>query len=136
MTKGFTLTEMIAVIAIIGLVLLISIPVTQNMMKSNREQQFMTYVESVEKALKTYADIRMANNTEKTGANGVSIEDLVSIGYIKEFKVEDFVVVNKSFDLKKEDSGKVIINSGSVLTLKFKKGSTKVCCSKETCTTC
>ena len=49
--KGFTLTELIVVIVIIGLVLLIVIPVSSNIMQNNAEEKGKFYVQTLEMQL-------------------------------------------------------------------------------------
>ena len=55
--KGFTLTELIVVIVIIGLVLLIVIPVSSNIMEKNAEEKGTFYVQTLENAVNTYCDM-------------------------------------------------------------------------------
>lgn len=83
--KGFTLTELIVVIVIIGLVLLIVIPVSSNIMQNNAEEKGKFYVQTLENAVNTYCDMYKTNNVTlkelkneglfKTGSsNGVSTD--------------------------------------------------------------
>ena len=62
--KGFTLTELIVVIVIIGLVLLIVIPVSSNIMQNNAEEKGKFYVQTLENAVNTYCDMYKTNNVE------------------------------------------------------------------------
>ena len=62
--KGFTLTELIVVIVIIGLVLLIVIPVSSNIMQNNAEEKGTFYVQTLENAVNTYCDMYKTNNVE------------------------------------------------------------------------
>lgn len=55
--NGFTLTELIAVFVIIGLVIIVAIPVSNSIMKKNEEERAMLYVETLEKAVTTYCDL-------------------------------------------------------------------------------
>ena len=55
--KGFTLTELIVVIVIIGLVLLIVIPVSSNIIQNNAEEKGKFYVQTLENAVNTYCDM-------------------------------------------------------------------------------
>lgn len=68
--KGFTLTELIAVIAIIGIVLLIVIPVTNTIMKDNDKEKGMAYVQTLEDAVNTYCDMY--------GVDEVTYDDLIN----------------------------------------------------------
>ena len=124
--NAFTLTELIAVIAIIGIVILISIPVIKNMTTKNTEEKYMAYVTLVENALKTYADTEMPYGSEE----GLSIPDLISKGLITEFK-DASVDDNKKFTVRKETNGKV--NITTEVKIEFTKGSNKITCTKNSC---
>lgn len=73
--KGFTLTELIVVIVIIGLVLLIVIPVSSNIMQNNAEEKGKFYVQTLENAVNTYCDMYKTNN--------VMLKDLKGEGLFK-----------------------------------------------------
>lgn len=89
--KGFTLTELIVVIVIIGLVLLIVIPVSSNIMQNNAEEKGTFYVQTLENAVNTYCDMYKTDNVEfseleKEGlfsknSNRVSSEDLTNASF-------------------------------------------------------
>lgn len=61
--NGFTLTELIAVFVIIGLVIIVAIPVSNSIMKKNEEERAMLYVETLEKAVTTYCDLYYSGNS-------------------------------------------------------------------------
>ena len=73
--KGFTLTELIVVIVIIGLVLLIVIPVSSNIMQNNAEEKGKFYVQTLENAVNTYCDMYKTDN--------VTLKELTSEGLFK-----------------------------------------------------
>ena len=73
--KGFTLTELIVVIVIIGLVLLIVIPVSSNIMQNNAEKKGTFYVQTLENAVNTYCDMYKTDN--------VTLKDLTDEGLFK-----------------------------------------------------
>ena len=89
--KGFTLTELIVVIVIIGLVLLIVIPVSSNIMQNNAEEKGKFYVQTLENAVNTYCDMYKTNNVkfselETEGlfskiSNRVSSDDLTDASF-------------------------------------------------------
>ena len=134
MKKGFTLIELIAVLIIIGLVLLITIPVTKNMIESNKEEQYMSYVGLVEKALYTYADMQIADNPTSNVTRNVTINTLINNNYIKEFEIKT-VKPNGSTQIqvvKYSSDGSVKINGGADINLKFGNK----CCTKSSCSSC
>lgn len=73
--KGFTLTELIVVIVIIGLVLLIVIPVSSNIMQNNAEEKGRFYVQTLENAVNTYCDMYKTDS--------VTLEQLTNEGLFK-----------------------------------------------------
>lgn len=73
--KGFTLTELIVVIVIIGLVLLIVIPVSSNIMQNNAEEKGKFYVQTLENAVNTYCDMYKTDS--------VTLKDLTDEGLFK-----------------------------------------------------
>lgn len=130
--NGFTLTEMIAVLVIIGIILLITIPVMNNIIKDNREDKYKFYVETVEKALYSYGDIEMGMGSNAT----VSLSNLIERNYLKAFN-EDGVTVdgNCEFTLNKNEYGKVTIvdednNVVEKIMLEFSDGKK---CYKDSC---
>ena len=122
--KGFTLTELITVIAIIGLILLITIPVYTGVMNNNKEEKYKLYVETVEKAVLTYADIELPSTVESAF---VSLNDLKDYGYLKDSS--DVNVNEIKIQIEKENN-KVTINGGDELELTFEDGTT---CDKTKC---
>lgn len=130
--NGFTLTEMIAVIAIIGVILLITIPVLNNMLTNNKEEKYMFYVETVEKAIYSYADLEYPMTV--SGSQSITLNDLINNKYLKSFS-EDGVIVNgaTTFTLTKTN-GKVDIASPNPFKLNFEKGGSVIAtCSKSAC---
>lgn len=89
--KGFTLTELIVVIVIIGLVLLIVIPVSSNIMQNNAKEKGTFYVQTLENAVNTYCDMYKTNNVEfseleteglfSKNNNSVSSDDLTNASF-------------------------------------------------------
>lgn len=61
--NGYTLTELIAVFVIIGLVIIVAIPVSNSIMKKNEEERAKLYVETLEKAVTTYCDLYYSGNS-------------------------------------------------------------------------
>ena len=122
--KGFTLTELITVIAIIGLILLITIPVYTGVMNNNKEEKYKLYVETVEKAVLTYADIELPSTEETT----VSFDDLKKYGYLKDSSDVEAKTIDGTNKIKIEkENNKVTINGGSQLELLFEDGKTYTC---------
>lgn len=123
--KGFTLTELIVVIVIIGLVLLIVIPVSSNIMQNNAEEKGKFYVQTLENAVNTYCDMYKTNN--------VTLEELTREGL---FKTESSNGVSPNLEEKdefsRENDGTVKFN-GQDLIISVKINGTEYSCSKAEC---
>ena len=123
--KGFTLTELIVVIVIIGLVLLIVIPVSSNIMQNNAEEKGKFYVQTLENAVNTYCDMYKTNN--------VTLGQLTSEGL---FKTESSNGVSANLEGKDEFSRE---NDGTVkfigqdLIISVKINETNYTCRKTGC---
>lgn len=79
--NGFTLTELIAVFVIIGLVIIVAIPVSNSIMKKNEEERAMLYVETLEKAVTTYCDLYYSGD----GSCTVSYKELKSKKLVNDY---------------------------------------------------
>lgn len=123
--KGFTLTELIVVIVIIGLVLLIVIPVSSNIMQNNAEEKGKFYVQTLENAVNTYCDMYKTDN--------VTLGELTSEGL---FKTESSNGVSPNLEEKdefsRENDGTVKFN-GQDLEISVKINETNYTCSKTGC---
>ena len=123
--KGFTLTELIVVIVIIGLVLLIVIPVSSNIMQNNAKEKGTFYVQTLENAVNTYCDMYKTNE--------VTLEELTSEGL---FKTESSNGVSANLEKKdefsRETDGTVKFNNKK-LEISVKINGANYICSKTKC---
>lgn len=119
--KGFTLTELIAVIAIIGVVLVIVVPATRKIMDNNASEKHILYVQTVEKAVIAYANIEGTVGPEEK----VSIQELLK----KQYLSTNGNVSNTSQQItyQKDSNGKITVNN---IELQFNDNSK---CNKTKC---
>lgn len=124
--KGFTLTELIVVIVIIGLVLLIVIPVSSNIMQNNAEEKGKFYVQTLENAVNTYCDMYKTDN--------VTLGELISEGL---FKTESSNGVSANLEntakFYRENDGTVKFFNGQDLIISVIINGTEYSCSKAEC---
>lgn len=138
--NGFTLTELIAVFVIIGLVIIVAIPVSNSIMKNNEKERAMLYVETLEKAVITYCDLYYDDsNTECS----VSYGTLKDKNLIKDYSYKNITAnIKLSSILKIDDSEVKIGNSeleidNSELEIVFKKNNVNLyMCTKTNCELC
>ena len=120
--KGFTLTELIVVIVIIGLVLLIVIPVSSNIMQNNAEEKGKFYVQTLENAVNTYCDMYKTDNVtlgeltseglfKTESSNGVS----TNLGGNVEFSRVNGIVQRNDTEKDEEFKILVIINGANYI---------------------
>lgn len=122
--KGFTLTELIVVIVIIGLVLLIVIPVSSNIIQNNAEEKGKFYVQTLENAVNTYCDMY------KTDV--VTLEELTSEGLFKTDGSNGVSTDLTKATFKRDPDGTVKFNNKE-LEILVKINGAKYSCNKAEC---
>jgi len=85
MKKGFTLTELLGVLAIIGILSLLIVPITINIIKKQKEKQYEQQIENIELAAKNFgSDNLVILPTEEREYIYINIGQLKSMGYLEE----------------------------------------------------
>ena len=79
--NGFTLVELLAVIAIIGLLIGIAVPSTLLISNKIKEKQYESKVKNIEMALNHWAEDNLENCEEEI--KSITVGDLVNKGYYK-----------------------------------------------------
>ncbi len=87
--KGFTLTELIGVIVLLGIIALIAVPIINSTITNSKSKAYTAQVNSLEDAGKKWG----VENTkylpiDATSCN-VSIAELTTLGYIEDDKILD-----------------------------------------------
>ena len=122
--KGFTLTELIVVIVIIGLVLLIVIPVSSNIMQNNAEEKGTFYVQTLENAVNTYCDMYKTDS--------VTLEQLTSEGLFKTKSSNGVSTSLTDVTFYRNENGTVKVGNGKLEITVIING-TKYTCDKTKC---
>ena len=73
--KAFTLTELIAVIVILSILITLSVVVFMNIRRNTLEKEYTNLV--------SYLETKAALYAKDTGITTISVEDLIKEGYIK-----------------------------------------------------
>ena len=87
--KGFTLVELIAVVAILGLIALVVYPAIASVIRNSRESAYNDQVAVIEKAAKTWS-LKHANILPDDGSvYRLPVDTLVNEGYISNDEIKD-----------------------------------------------
>lgn len=113
MKKGFTLVELLAILAILGAIVLVSVPSIVATNKRSEENNYDQYTASIENAAQIYVEIhpdrfatlKSTNNHTET----INTEDLVASGVIQG-------------TLKNPRTNIQLINEASSVTVKNQSG--------------
>lgn len=87
MNKGFTLVELLAILTILGIIILVSVPSIIDTNKKSQENNYVEYKHTIEKAAEIYVEVhsdeyytlKTTNGSEET----IQSEDLVAAGYVQ-----------------------------------------------------
>ena len=82
--KGFTLTELIAVIAILAVVALIGVLVYKSLVKKIREREYSQLISNIYIAGEKY--------TNKTGINRMYVQDLIDAGFLTTSNKDGYIL--------------------------------------------
>lgn len=88
--KGFTLVEMITVIALLAIIGMISIPVVEGVIKRSKDRVYETQLEEIKSGAKKYATEYIENISTVDGAETiVCLSKLKELGYLENTKIVD-----------------------------------------------
>lgn len=112
MKNGFTLIELTSIVAILGIIFLISFPQFQSLYQKDSSKRYESLEKSLCEAGKEYiyANIDSYNLTSTSDDIEISIEDLSDNGYV------DKMQVNPKTN-KKIENGKLVFTVSSELVL-------------------
>lgn len=85
-SKGFTLVELLGIIAIIGAVLAFVTPSIIGMLKKDDEKEYQRFLNDIFLATETYVGLHIENYPELSNIGGtstISMNDLIENGYVK-----------------------------------------------------
>lgn len=81
--RGFTLVELLAVVTIMGVILLISVPNITKQLKKTNSNKYSEFVEDIFLATESYITSYRDSIDLSTGVDNISVERLVKAGYFK-----------------------------------------------------
>lgn len=84
MKKGFTLTELLAVITLLGLLSLIVVPVVDKLIKDSEDDLYQTQIKNIETGAKNWASENIFSLPENSGEYvDKTICDLEAAGFLE-----------------------------------------------------
>ena len=88
--KGFTLVEMITVIALLAIIGMISIPVVEGVIKRSKDRVYEAQLEEIKSGAKKYATEYIENISTVDGAETIfCLSKLKELGYLENTKIVD-----------------------------------------------
>ena len=87
--KGFTLTELIGVIVLLGIIALIAVPIINSTITNSKSKAYNAQVFSLEDAGKKWGVENTKFLPADTNRCNISIAELVTLGYIEDDKTID-----------------------------------------------
>lgn len=83
MKKGFTLVELLAVIVVLGVISLITMPVINNVILENKNKAYKRQVDEIIRASKTWS-LKNEEKITEDKINFVTVEELINEGVIEQ----------------------------------------------------
>ena len=87
--KGFTLTELIGVIALLGIISLIAVPIINSTLTNSKVKAYNAQIKALEDAGKKWGVENTKYLPVDTNSCNVSITELITLGYIEDDKIID-----------------------------------------------
>ena len=93
--KGFTLVELLATIAIMGMIMILVTPSIVNLQNNNKKKKFEYYGKTLVEAAKVYVqkegvDITSLGVSDWVGCVDITYQDLLTNDLIKSFEDADY----------------------------------------------
>ena len=134
---GFTLVELIVVIAVMGVILILALPQVGKIQSANKTKKYETYEQSIESAAKLYVDSHAKDlfGTNNSGCVTIKFAELQTNNLIKDFgedgiscnNDQTYVEVRKVNDNYKYETSIVCKNSNGVVYQKTIDHTTSTC---------
>lgn len=116
MKNGFTLVELLAILVLLGVIILVSVPNIIETNKNSRQQNYEQYTNNIENAaeiyVETHTDKYQALKTTYNTSVTIKSEDLVAAGFIQG------TLTNPKTDVQ-------LINEASCVKVKNENGTLK-----------
>lgn len=87
--KGFTLTELIGVIVLLGIISLIAVPIINSTLTNSKVKAYNAQINTLEEAGKKWGVENTKYLPVDTISCNISIAELITLGYIEDDKIID-----------------------------------------------
>ena len=136
--KGFTLVELIVVIAVMGVILILALPQVGKIQSANKTKKYEAYQKSIESAAKLYVDSHAKDlfGTNNSGCVTIEFSKLQTSNLVKDFGEDDitcdddsktYVEVRKVNDNYKYDTAITCEDTNKVVYQKTIDHTTSTC---------
>lgn len=112
--NGFTLVELLAVIALVAIFLLVTIPTVDSVIKKQKNRLYNIQLKNVTEALKTWGNMNISLLPEEDNASiTVTLNDLKEAGLVEDDlanpKTDKCYLNSKAFTITKNGEGYIYI---------------------------
>lgn len=112
--NGFTLVELLAVIALIAIFLLVTIPTVDSVIKKQKNRLYNIHLKNVTEALKTWGNMNIALLPEEANTSiTVTLNDLKTAGLVEDDlanpKTDKCYLNSNTFTITKNGEGYIYI---------------------------
>ena len=115
MKKGFTLIELLAVIVILGVITLVTVPNIINTNKKSVDNEYKEFKQTIENAAETYVELRPEYKESISGSKEINVKDIVDAGLLN----ENMINPKTGKEIGKADYIVTVTKSGNNLEYEF-----------------
>lgn len=103
--KGFTLTELLVTIAVMGIILGMAFPAISNLKDQNNNKKYEAYEKVLLNGAKIYMDSRKKDYFITSSCRSISLSDLKSTDLVKDYNEKNTDCSTSNVIVKKDSGG-------------------------------
>ena len=117
MKKGFTLIELLAVLVIIGVITLVTVPNIINTNKKSVDNDYKEFKQTVKNATETYVELRPEFKEKINGSTEITLKDVAEAGLLN----KNMINPKTGKEIKDANYIVTVTKNGNNLEYKFKE---------------